>query len=457
MRWRSLMVFFAAVGSLWIPYTTASATTIAEAVERALEHRSEFRQAEISLRLAELELDSTLATFFLPTLSFQIQPPDLTLDGFSGELRGSLDGSLSLPFGTSAQISGQLDLIWDTEDGSWGFSGWSLKYTQKIDLSEPSSATEQIQRMREAVEESKTALSRTRNALILETIDSYSQLLSDAAAVARAEQQLSRAEEDLRSIQELVEEGLKGASTLAEARLDVLEAEIKLDKLRTSYEQNLEDFARETLGTSDPIELTPISLALEGLTAEAEQLIAREELIDTAVEASTSVLSAIRSVEEAEEDLSAALREVLPDFSIEAGYTSNGWAIGGTLVFDFFSPDRDDRIAIARAKLALAKEQLRAARNQALNSLLSEQAALRDALRDLDRLALEEEKWALDEQVTASKYEAGTIGEDDWKEFAESMEAFTLEAGERETALLLTYLSYRDTLGLELGWEEWLQ
>jgi hypothetical protein len=437
-------------------FTATATITISEAVYRALEEHSQLRQAEISLRLAELELDSTIETFTLPTLSFRIQPPNLTLDGLSGDLRGSLDGSLSLPLGSSSQLSGQLDVVWDFEDGSWGFAGWTLKYSQKIDLSEPSSVRDQIQRKKEAVEDSQASLESTRNKLILETIESYSQLLSEAAAVEQAEQQLAGAKENLSTTEDLAEEGLKGSQSLTQARLDVLGSQIKLDKLKTSYEQDLEKFGRETLGTSDPIELNPISLPLEELTAEAEQLLTREDLIGAVVETSTSVLSAMRNVEETKDDLSAVLLEVLPDLSIEAGYTSDGWTIGGAIVFDFFSPDRDERIAIARARLSLAEEQLSDARNQALNSLLNQQATLQDALRDLERLALEEEKWTLEEQVMKSKYEIGTIGEDDWKDFVESKEAFDLEARERETTLLLSYLSYQDVLELEMEWEEWL-
>jgi outer membrane protein TolC len=457
MRWRSLVIVLAAGGGLLIPHSYASATTIAEAVERALAQHSELRQARLSFRLAELELDATLATFSLPTLTFQIQPPSLTLDGLSGDLRGSLAGSVSLPLGSSAQISGNLGLAWDIEDASWNLDGWSLKYIQRLDLSQPSGALARIEQGEAAILDSQAALGRTRNAVILGTIESYGQLLSGAAAVTQTERQLKRAEDELRSVESLAEEGLRGASSLTEARLDVLEAQIRMDKLRTSYDRDVEEFARETLGTTEPIELAPLDLALEALRADATKMIERSDLVDAAVEASASVLSAMRSIEDAKEELSNVLREVLPDVSLEAGYTNGVWAIGGTIGFDFFSPDRGDRIEIARTNLALAQERLAGTRSQQLNSLLGQQAALLDALRDLDRLALEEEKWALEEQVMTAKYEAATIGEGDWKEFVESKEAFALEARERETTLLLAYLRYRDALGLELKWEEWLQ
>ncbi len=457
MRWRRLAVLLAIGIGLSVPWISASATTVAEAVDRALSQHSELRQASLSLRLAELELDASLASYSLPALSFQVQLPSLTLGGLSGELAGSLGGSVSLPLGSSAQLSGSLGLTWNVDEGSWAFDGWNLQYSQKIDLSQSSSVLSEIERKRESVADAKADLADTRNAVILATLETYSQLLSDEAAVTQAELQLEQANDELASVEALVEEGIKGSSALNQARLDVLEAEIKLDQLRTAYEQGIEAFARETLGTTEPVELSPFALQIDDLREDAEALAERDDLIDVAVEASTAVRSALQSVEDAEDDLVSRLREVLPNLSIEAGYTNGTWALGGSIEFDFFSPDRGDQIEIARTNLALAEEKLSGARTQQRNDLLNQQASLVESLRDLDRLALEEEKWALEEQVMTVKYEVGSIGDADWKEYVESRDAFILEASQREASLLLAYLNYRDTLGLELDWEEWLQ
>jgi outer membrane protein TolC len=457
MRWRGLAVSLAIGIGLLIPLLSASATTIAEAVDWALSQHSELRQANLSLRLAELELDAALASYSLPSLSFQVQLPSLTLGGLSGELSGSLGGSVSLPLGSSAQLSGSLGLAWNADDGSWALDGWSLKYSQRIDFSQSSSSLSEIERKKEAVADSEASLADTRNAVILETIETYGRLLSDEDAVSQAELQLQQANDDLASIEALVEEGIRGASALNQARLSVLEAEIRLDRLRTAYEQDLATFARESLRTSEPIKLFPFELQIDVLREAVAVLVNRDDLIDEAVEASTAVRSALQSVESAHEDLTNKLREVLPNLSIEAGYTNGMWAIGGSIEFDFFSPDRGDQIAIARTSLALAEEKLDDVSTQQKNVLLNQQAGLVESLRDLDRLALEEEKWDLEEQVMTVKYEVGSIGDADWEEYVESRDAFLLEASQREASLLLAHLKYRDALGLELDWEEWLQ
>ena len=457
MRRRGLAVLLAIGIALSIPWVSATATTVAEAVDRALGQHSELRQANLSLRLAELELDASLASFSLPSLSFQVQLPSLTLGGLTGELAGSLGGSVSLPLGSSAQLSGGLGLAWNIDEGAWTLDGWSLKYSQKIDFSQSSSALSEIERKRDAVADSEANLADTRNAVVLETIEAYSQLLSDEDAVSQAQLKLEQANDELASVEALVEEGIRGASELNQARLDVLEAQIKLDRLRTAYEQDLETFARETLGTTEPIELSPFELRTDALRGAAEALVERDDLIDASIEASTAVRSALQSVEDTRDNLASVLREMLPNLSIEAGYTNGTWAIGGSIEFDFFSPDRGDRIEIARTNLALAEEKLAGARTQQRNALLHQQASLVESLRDLDRLALEEEKWTLEEQIMTVKYEVGSIGDADWKEYVESRDAFVLDASQRQASLLLAYLTYRHALGLELDWEEWLQ
>jgi len=457
MRWKRCAIVLIAASASVVAVTATATTTITDAIARALEYHSELRQAELSLQLAELELDATLAVFTLPSLSFSIQPPDVTVGGLSGELKATLGGSLSLPMTSSAGVSGNLNLVWDVDEVSWSSSGWGVSYSQRIDLSQSSTVESQVENARQAVADAEVALQAAQDSVILETISSYSELLSDAAAIAQAEESLDRAERELETVEGLVDEGLQGSTALSQARLDVLDAQIKLDSLRTSYERDLEAFARESLGTSDPLDLEPFDVDLVALDADAELLLAWTDAVDTAVEESTSVLSAERAVENAEDDLTSELRSVLPNLSLEAGYTSDGWVLGGTIEFDFFEPDRDERIAIARVNLALAEERLDAARSDALNQILNQQASLGFALDDLDRLALEEEKWALEEQVMTAKHDAGTISEDDWKEFLEEKAAFVLEAAERETALLLAHLGYCEALGLELNWEEWLQ
>ena len=456
MRFRRRAMLVALAVGLLLPQAAAASMTIVEAVGLALEQDSGLRQAEISLRLAELGLAETMSTFALPTLSFQLQPPGITARGIAGVISGSLSGSLPLPLGSSATLSGDLNLVWDVESASWESSGWSLGYTQRLDLAQQNSAIDQIERAQEAVEDAQAAVERTRNEVIQETIATYSSCLSGAAELAQSEENLRQAQQRLNTDEELAAEGLRGSADLAQAQIDALDAEIKVNVLRTAYEQAIDSFARGVLGADGELVLAEFEIALEPLRADARLLLAWSDVVVDAVGTASSVVSATEAVEDAKKSVGASLREVLPNLSISAGYSNDGWTLSGTVTFDFFSPGRDDRIEIARASLAMAEAKLAEARNDTLNRLLSLQASLRSAADDLDRLALEEERWALEQGVMETKYEAGSIAEADWIDFLESFATFELETRERGVSLLLAYLSYREALGFDLDWEDWL-
>jgi len=456
MRWkRCVILWIAGICALSL-FATAAQTTIVEAVDLALEHHSELRQAELTLRLAELELDATLAVYTLPSLSLTVRPPEVTVDGLAGELAATLAGSLSLPFASSSQVAGSLNLAWDVDDAAWGTSGWALNYSQRLDLAQSSTVSDQVERARDAVDDAETALAAARDGVILATIEAYTGLLSDAVAVEQATEAVARAEDELASVRALADEGLRGSTALAQAELDALDAQIKLDTLTTTYERDLATFARESLGLTEPIELATFNLPLDALRADAELLVAWEDPIDEAVDASSSVLAAIGAVEDADDALSSELRDVLPNVTVEASYTSQGWVLGGSIEFDFFAPDRADQIEIARVGLQLAEERLVAARETALDGVLRAQAVLEAAVDDLDRLALETERWTLEEEILAAKRASGAIAEDEWTEFLESKDAFELDALGREVTLLVAYLEYRDALGFDLDWKDWL-
>jgi hypothetical protein len=72
-------------------------------------------------------------------------------------------------------------------------------------------------------------------------------------------------------------------------------------------------------------------------------------------------------------------------------------------------------------------------------------------------LPLEEEKWALQEELYRTKYEVGTLSESDWREFQREKEAFEIEADQRSLSLFVAYLNFRSGTGLSLEWEEWLK
>jgi len=82
--------------------------------------------------------------------------------------------------------------------------------------------------------------------------------------------------------------------------------------------------------------------------------------------------------------------------------------------------------------------------------------ALDNALCSLNRLPLEEEKLALEVDINQTRFEAGSISAAEWQAQLKAQNAFLITAEKRVASLLLALLAFRDALGLDLHWEEWL-
>lgn len=432
--------------------------SLKQAVNLALEHHPDVRQAELSLQLAELELEAARARSTFPSFSLQVAPPELSVQGLSSSIQGIFGMALSLPWGTRTNLSADLKLAWDSKTGGWAIPGWGLSYSQQLDLAQLDIGSEELHIKQRAVAQAQAALERAREAVVLATIEAYSNLLSTKALLAQAEATLQQAEDYQARVQEQVRAGLKGGSSLLEAKLEVLNAKIALEQYRSAYTAAKTDFGRITLGMGGDyeFELMPIELALESLGRAAAEPVG-EETLDAAISSAPEVQAAQEKLSEAEKALRAARLAALPELGLEAGLDEQGWKIGWTISFELFRPDRALNVKIAAANLELAKAQLAATKEQVRNNILERETALRKGLEDLERLPLEEEKWALEETVNKAKLDAGLLSESDWHAFQEEKSQFEQAAKERGVTLLLAYLRYRASLGLELNWEGWVQ
>jgi len=59
--------------------------------------------------------------------------------------------------------------------------------------------------------------------------------------------------------------------------------------------------------------------------------------------------------------------------------------------------------------------------------------------------------------VKKTKHDAGALSDGDWDEFQQGLDQFEIDAESRRIKLLRAYLKYRETLGLDLNWKEWLE
>jgi len=430
---------------------------LCEAVSLALKHHPDVKQAELSLLLAELELEASWARSTVPSISLQVNPPDLSTEGFAEDIEGAFGVGVSLPWGTQSSFSADLKMRWNRITGEWDSPGWGISYSQRLDLAQLDVGFEELTAKQQAVADAQSALEQARNTVVLDTVEAYSDLLSTRALLNQAQVDLQQAEVDLDGMEDQVEAGIKGETSLLEAQLAVLDARITLEQAETAYTTDKDTFGRVTLGISEDYEPVVFELLLDNLSAAATNLVIDEEIPEAAILDAREVQAAQEKVAEAKDTLRTARADALPELSIEAGIDETGWKVSWGVSFDLFEPDRFLQIDIAAANLDLAEAQLEDTQEQVRNSILNQQVTLRRSLEDLDRLPLEEEKWTLEGTVMRTKFEAGTISEQDWEDFVEEEQAFDLEKDKRVTSLLLAYLAYRDSLGLKLEWEEWLK
>jgi len=436
-------------GSLGLP--------LCEAVSLALEHHPDVKQGELSLLLAELELEAAWARSTVPSIGLQVNPPDLSAGGLAEDIQGTFGVGVSLPWGTQTNLSADLRLGWNRATGEWSNSGWGIAYSQRLDLAQLDAGSEELIAKQQAVTDARLALEQARNTIVLDTIEAYSGLLSTNALLNQAQADLRLAEADLTQVEEQVEAGIKGEASRLEAELAVLDAQITLEQAETAYVTDKDTFGRITLGIREEFEAVAFALPLSLLTQAAAEMVIGAEIPQAAIVGVSDVQAAQQGVANAKEALRASRADALPELSIQAGIDEVGWKVSWGISFDLFNPDRFLEIDIAAVNVDLAKAQLEDTQERVRNSILNQQTTLRKSLEDLDRLPLEEEKWMLEEQVMQAKREAGAISEQDWEEFLEGKQTFDLTKDERITSLLLAYLAYRDGLGLKLEWEEWLK
>lgn len=434
-----------------------SGLTLAEAIGIAFQNEPGIREANIALEIARLELDAEVSKSLLPNLGLEVTSPTLNANGFSGEWAASLVGTLSLPLGTSSQFSGKLSTAWNATTNAWELGGWNLSYNQRFFLADLDAASGQLDKQRQAVSDAAEKLADEEASVITNVAQAYAQLLALGVSLSQAQSVLKEAEKNLSAVQASVNAGTEGESALVEAKIRLMDAQITVEEQEASFENTQSEFFRVTLGLSEVRPLLALELDVERLSAAATDLLSREDLVAPAVAASSTVRAGVDSLTAAQEELTATRMAILPDITIRAGLSDNGWSLGCTIAVDFFAPDRKEQIEMARLRVALAEEGLKSAKRQAENLILTAQSSLKSALRDQERLPLEEEKWTLEEQTMRKKLEAGTISEKAWDDFVEEKNAFSVDMMGRSTSFFVALLEYRNALGIELGWEEWLQ
>jgi len=425
-----------------------------EAIELAIENDSQLRQAELNLSLATLELGAAQVSAVLPAVGLAVDLPKLTAAGLGQEIGASLTASLSLPWGDGA-LTGGLGFSYNAAASELVAPTWQISLSDVLDLARPNAAAERIQSLKWAVESAKRSYTAAKADLVISTLKTYGTLLTEAKQAEWDAEAVNRLTIELDQVKDLAAQGYKGDQDVNEARLLLLDAQVQAEKSADAYATDLEAFCRTTLRIEETSQLSSIDVSMSDLLAAAGKL-REDEIPGNAISSASTVIAAQQSVTTAEDDLRQARADMLPSVTVEAALDSDEWSLGVGVSLDLFAPDRKANVEIAETNLDLAKEKLDSARETVRNEIFNLKASLLSAARAAESLSLEEEKWRLEGQVMTAKRAAGSISDTDWAQFLEEKGAFEIDAAGRATSLLVAHLTYRNALGMELNWEEWL-
>jgi len=199
-----------------------------------------------------------------------------------------------------------------------GHSRVGIIYSQQLDLAQLDTGSEELRMKQRAVTEAQSTLEQTRDTVVLKTIEAYSNLLTTKALLAQAEADLQQAQSTLALVEGQVKAGMKGESSLQEAKLEVLNAQIALEQYRSTYAADKAAFGRLTLGIDGDYELMPIELSPQNLTQAAAELVNEEEILAAAILNAPEVQAAQEKIINAKENLRVVQADALPEMSLEA-------------------------------------------------------------------------------------------------------------------------------------------
>lgn len=420
--------------------------SLREAVALALSGHPDLRRAEVQVALAELQYQASQVKTILPTFSVSLTP------GQELWPEVGLAFSLSVPVATANRLSGGLQL----RPSPGSSASWSLGFSLTLDFVRPMAAAEPLARLAANVLEAQRALERTKNSVILSVVQGYTGLLSQEARADQARRSLEKAQENLASLEAKAAAGLTSDLDLLQARLAVIQAQLTWEQTWADFQSQKARFLQEQLGIMEERELVPIALDREALKMAAQGLLSTLDL-EAAVERASEVRAAREKLEEAQKNLEQTRLSWLPTATVDLSAGPAGLRLGWTLRFDVFAPDRLAQVRMAEVQLVAAELSLESVRASARQKLLREVNNVLSALKALERLPLEEERWALEMEIARRRYEAGILSETEWREFQASKEAFLREAKDRELALLTAYLSLQAALEGPMDWEAWVR
>ena len=436
---------------------TTNGLSIDQAINQALKHSSVIKEARLSLEIARLQLEAAQATSYIPTISFNLTPPSLSQEGFTGDIRGTIGTQVSLPWGTNTNLSANVGLGLNLEKAGLDLLSWQVSFSQQLDLSQVTSASKELEAKETALVGAEWAWNQANENVVVTVAQQFGNLLSEKMGQQQAQAALKTEQDQLSKVQAQVDGGQASQSDFLAAQLSLLDAEIKLQQSEQTYAADKASFQREMLGSDHDYDPLPMDLPLDKLQSASSKLLARSAIPPEAIANASDVKNAQQAIENAKEQLSKAELDALPSLSLQANVGQDSWKIGCGVAFALFAPNRAINITIAQTQLELAQERFSAAQEKVRNDIFSQRSALQTALQNVQQINLQEKKWSLEETINQSKLDTGLLTNADWESFQEQKDTFDQTGAETKLALVVVYLKYCNSIGVNVNWEDWLR
>jgi len=452
--------------SLPLKIEAATALTLKEAIRLSLKNNPEILISQDNLKMANLSLKLTEKNFLSPEINLTLNP--FNLINIQGEKKKTeteieLGGEVKSSKGCEIKTNYKGNYDYHKEKYT---SYYSLQIKQVLFRdSKLTPAYLQLYKAKIAEEEAKLDLKWKEKEVILSTVKNFLYLQEMEDSLNLTKEKIKQEQLKLEKIKKMVEKGFAGD-------LDLLEIKIKLEEDKEKL-HNLEDESNlkrceffHSLGLEKNISLplTHPQILKDKLKKETKKLV-KEEFNKKIILQNIEVEKAYHKVDEENLQLKTAKRDLHPDLSLTVGYTSKKvppeefepaeWRAGLNLTYKLFdSGKRKISEKIAYESLKEAKRELEETKDSVETNIYSKKNELKKAISQLELLDLKREKEELELKLKNRQFISGIISKEELRDF--QIEEKEIENSYQQALhnLLISYLSYRESLGIELNINE---
>lgn len=440
--------------------------TLKEAIRLSLKNNPEILNSQNNLKMANLNLKLAEKNFLSPDVDLTLSP--FNLINTQGEKKKT---ETEMELGGEVKSSKGCEIKTNYK-GNYDY--YKEKYTSSYSLqieqllfrdSKLTSTYLQLYKAEIDKEESELNLKWKEKEIILSTVEDFLYLHELGNSLRLVKEKIEQEQLKLEKIKKEVEKGFVGNLDLLERRIKLEEDKEEFYNLKDEFNLKRYEFLCSLgLEENNSLLLSQPQILKEKLKKEAERLV-EEKFGKEIVLQNVEVIKAYHKVDEENIQLKIAKRDQYPDLSLMLGYTSKKvppeefkpaeWKAGLNLTYKLFDSGKG-KISekIAQQSLKEAKRELEEAKDSVQITIYSKKNELKKAISQLELFDLKREKEELELKLKNKQFISGIISKEELRDFQIDREEFENSYQTTLHDLLISYISYRKSLGIELNIDE---